>query len=143
MIQKNNTSPYRSLTGPAGLITVLSFDLDLHAATTTAQSNKYLGRYEVLVDIRRVYTVYWSGKDEKWAGSIGRVRTKNGLAPASWQRCSLARVGHFGGVLRLRSTAWDRPRTASRTRAGLTRPDYGGCHPCVIIYTTTFANTRA
>ena len=69
MIQKNNTSPYRSLTGPAGLITVLSFDLDLHAATTTAQSNKYLGRYEVLVDIRRVYTVYWSGKDEKWASA--------------------------------------------------------------------------
>ena len=50
--------------------------------------------------------------------SIGRVRTKNGLAPASWQRCSLARVGHFGEVRRLRSSAWDRPRTASRTSAG-------------------------
>ena len=39
------------------------------------------------------------------------------LAPASWQPCSLARVGHFGGVLRLRSSAWDRPRTPSRTSA--------------------------
>ena len=39
------------------------------------------------------------------------------LAPASWQPYSLARVGHFGGVLGLRSSAWDRPRTASRTSA--------------------------
>ena len=37
------------------------------------------------------------------------------LAPASWQPYSLARVGPFGEVLGLRSSAWDRPRTASRT----------------------------
>ena len=41
------------------------------------------------------------------------------MAPASWQRYSLARVGRFGEVLRLRSSASDRPRTASRTSAGV------------------------
>ena len=41
------------------------------------------------------------------------------LALASWQRYSLARVGPFGEVLRLRSSAWDRPRTASRTSAAV------------------------
>ena len=63
-------------------------------------------RYEVPMDIRG------------YSQSIRRVRTKNGLAPASWQRYSLARVGRFGEVLRLRSSAWGRPLKASSRRTG-------------------------
>eukprot|EP01048_Picozoa_sp_COSAG05_P000817 COSAG05_NODE_25_length_31349_cov_4.978560_12_plen_97_part_00 len=61
---------------------------------------------------------------------IGRVQWLNrpieATNPAS--ACQLAalllrRVGPFGELLRLRSSAWDRPRTASRTSAaaGLAR----------------------
>ena len=65
---------------------LLSFDLDLHAATTTAQSNKYLGRYEVLVDIRRVYTVYWSGEDEKWASASSVITSASAMIERKWLR---------------------------------------------------------
>ena len=47
------------------------------------------------------------------------MRSQIQLAPASWRRYSLARVGHFGELLRPRSSAWDRPRTASRTSTGV------------------------
>ena len=48
------------------------------------------------------------------------------LAPASWRRCSLARVRRLGRLLNLCSSAWGRSCTVSRTTAAAKLAWLGG-----------------
>ena len=67
---------------------------------------------KVCIKCKQSYTPEYASLQEAQA-----KEEPGSIYASSWRRYSSARVGRFGGVLRLRSSAWDRPRTASRTSA--------------------------